>query len=561
MALQNCSIWPMKTFLTDTYYIPDYQREYSWEENEWGDFWDDLEFTQNDPVKAQHFFGQVVVHNDCEAKEPQKYIIDGQQRTVTSVIFLRAMRQFVDEIYSATQDDEAGDILDEIKQCVGNATKTNKLHLVIGEQDREYFQESIQKSYPNETVVQKKKSRERMRKAFFFFHKKLQEVLENCGTDTQNRIECLADYYDAFAKRFNILYMEATKLDEAFAIFETLNARGKDLETADLLKNYIFRESKDITWCQKTWNNMMTTLDGADPTKYIRYFWNSRYNFVRDKELYRKIGKEQDFQGPRGCKTLLSLLDKYAPYYHAMTAPDDDATFQSGVLLQSLRTLKTLKARSFYPIILAMEQTEEFGKDEKALEIVVGQIERFVFCNLTICGKATGQIERLFAEIARKIYNGELDNTDAICAKMREQMVTNEEFQSAFSVWSASKSEKEIVRYIFTQIHKLLDKNMEIDLDSSKVHVEHIMPVDTSQWSVDEETHETYLWRLGNLMLLSGSINISISNKPFSEKKGRYADSKIEPNKEVSELNQWGTAEIEERQKRLCALALQIWKK
>lgn len=102
---------------------------------------------------------------------------------------------------------------------------------------------------------------------------------------------------------------------------------------------------------------------------------------------------------------------------------------------------------------------------------------------------------------------------------------------------------------------------MEIELDSSKVHVEHIMPADASQWDVDEETHETYLWRLGNLMLLSGSINISISNKPFAEKKGRYADSKIEPNKEVSEVDQWGMAEIEERQKKLCALALQIWKK
>lgn len=222
----------MKTFLADTYHIPDYQREYSWEENEWGDFWDDLEFTKSDPIKAQHFFGQVVVHNDCEGKEPQKYIIDGQQRTVTSVIFLRAMRLFVDEIYSTTQDDEAGDILDEIKQCVGNATKTNKLHLVIGEQDREYFQESIQKNYPDEATAQKKKSRERMRKAFLFFRKKLEDALENCGEDTQNRIECLADYFDAFAKRFNILYMEATKLDEAFAIFETLNARGKDLETA-----------------------------------------------------------------------------------------------------------------------------------------------------------------------------------------------------------------------------------------------------------------------------------------------------------------------------------------
>lgn len=39
--------------------------------------------------------------------------------------------------------------------------------------------------------------------------------------------------------------MEVTKLDEAFVIFETLNARGKDFEMEDILKNYIFSKSKN----------------------------------------------------------------------------------------------------------------------------------------------------------------------------------------------------------------------------------------------------------------------------------------------------------------------------
>lgn len=82
MALQNCSIWNMKTYLGETYFIPDYQREYSWEADELGDFWDDLVATKKDPDMAPHFFGQVVVHHDEQAK----YIIDGQQRTITSAL-------------------------------------------------------------------------------------------------------------------------------------------------------------------------------------------------------------------------------------------------------------------------------------------------------------------------------------------------------------------------------------------------------------------------------------------------------------------------------------------
>ena len=91
MALQNCSIWDMRTFLGNTYRIPDYQREYSWEEDELGDFWDDLESTRQDSDQAPHFFGQIVVHHDGK----EKYIIDGQQRTITSVIFFAVAIPFL----------------------------------------------------------------------------------------------------------------------------------------------------------------------------------------------------------------------------------------------------------------------------------------------------------------------------------------------------------------------------------------------------------------------------------------------------------------------------------
>lgn len=55
MALQNCSIWTMQTFLGNTYHIPDYQREYAWEADELSDFWDDLELTKNGNDEMPHF--------------------------------------------------------------------------------------------------------------------------------------------------------------------------------------------------------------------------------------------------------------------------------------------------------------------------------------------------------------------------------------------------------------------------------------------------------------------------------------------------------------------------
>lgn len=73
----------MEDFLNKTYYIPNYQRKYSWEDDELTDFLSDMESILDSNQK--HFFGQIVVHDDQGANK--KYIIDGQQRTITSVIF------------------------------------------------------------------------------------------------------------------------------------------------------------------------------------------------------------------------------------------------------------------------------------------------------------------------------------------------------------------------------------------------------------------------------------------------------------------------------------------
>ncbi len=557
MALQNCSIWDMKTYLGNTYHIPDYQREYSWEAAELSDFWDDLESTKNDSDGTTHFFGQMVIHKD----KTDKYIIDGQQRTVTSVIFLRALQLFYEDIFLKTKSADADEKRTDITSlCLGRYTsKANKLHLILNEPDRDYFRTAIQLGEPNYEAKAKKKSHERMRKAFIFFFDHIKSSLADYSeADVDGKIDCLDQYYDAFLFRFNVLYMEATKLEEAFVIFETLNACGKDLETSDLLKNYIFSQSKDIALAQTKWTSMINILDKADPTKYIRHFWNSSENFTRDKELYRAISKH--IATPKSSKAFLNSLEKYAPIYHAMAYPGEDTPFQSKKLIQSLRALKILKARSFYPVVLAMEQSDrQFTEDD--LAYVVGTIEAYMLRNFAICGKVANQSERFFAATAKSIYDGTLDDVETICDKVKEQMVSDEEFEGSFSTWTASNSQKELVRYILSRIHRLLDRNLELNPDTSEVHIEHIMPVDCTQWTVDPAIHDDYLWRLGNLALLSGPLNQSISNKPFAEKKAGYAASKIEPNSRLSLYSEWGASEITNRQKELAKYALKIWKK
>ena len=557
MALQNCAIETMNTFLNNTYFIPNYQREYSWEDVELSDFWDDLNATKEARDSADHFFGQIVVHNDEHSKK--KYIIDGQQRTITSTIFMRTLQYFYDVLYKETNSQRADYKKSDIASIhIGRylSPSNNKLHLHLGELDNDYFRDIIQLGIPVGTTKVKKKSHERLRKAYIFFYDRISPQIDSVS-DIEDKLDILDEYYDTFTEHFSVLYMEATKLDEAFVIFETLNARGKELETADLLKNFVFSQTKDISQAQAQWNAMVNALDRADPTKYIRHFWNATNNFTREKDLYRSISKS--ISSPRASKELLKNLAIHAQCYHDITTPSDNVAFTDSGLINSLISLKTLKASSFYPIIIAIQQAPN-PFSEANIRTVVQAIETYVFRNFTICGKVANKSEVIFATIAKEIYDGKLDTVDLIVDRIKEEMVSDKEFHDAFGVWAGTKSTKETIRYILRKIHKHLDHTNEINIDNTEVHIEHIMPEDNTIWMVPSDIHEDYLWRLGNLALLSGPINRSISNKDFDTKKSRYLSSKIDPNKEIANNPVWTPSEIDARQNLFADYALLIWK-
>ena len=87
------------------------------------------------------------------------------------------------------------------------------------------------------------------------------------------------------------------------------------------------------------------------------------------------------------------------------------------------------------------------------------------------------------------------------------------------------------------------------------------MPQDKTKWpQITDEIHEKYLWKLGNLCLLSGVLNVDISNKPFDFKKeNAYKLSVIKPNNELLSYTDWNETSIKDRQLKLLNYVKQIW--
>ena len=154
MALQNYAIEPMKTFLDGQYSIPNYQREYSWEENEIQDFLNDLEDTCANPSTI-HFFGQIVVHNDEDSQT--KFIIDAQQRTITSMIFVHSLQLLYENLYFTTQYHPASKKEVLLSNYVGEYSDEEKsLHLILSEADNPYFIQTITARQPSDSKETKK---------------------------------------------------------------------------------------------------------------------------------------------------------------------------------------------------------------------------------------------------------------------------------------------------------------------------------------------------------------------------------------------------------------------
>ena len=68
MAIQSATKENLKTFLSNIYYIPMNQREYSWEQAQLEDFWEDFKSVINNQDR-KHFFGQIVIYDDNKKKQ------------------------------------------------------------------------------------------------------------------------------------------------------------------------------------------------------------------------------------------------------------------------------------------------------------------------------------------------------------------------------------------------------------------------------------------------------------------------------------------------------------
>lgn len=554
LSIKNFAFQTVEAYLSAmNYSVPDYQREFSWnKETEIDDFWTDLVSLIEDS-RSEHFLGQIVVHNYNE--DEKFYIIDGQQRTATIVIFLSVMRDLFEKIYKSSKLKKAHSRSDDITlKYIGRYDEDdNELKLNLGKTNNEYFKKNIQ-IYEENRVLDKtdNPSNKKIYDAYVFFISKLNEKIDKLDND-EAKYNVLFKYYDSLLKKFKVMYVETTDINEAFIIFETLNARGKELETADLLKNHIFRMGgRKTESIQRNWEKMIETLGNIDPTKLIRHYWNSRNTFAREKDLYKNI-RQTIINESQSSKLSEELLNA-SEVYKSLNAPMDDHFFNNSIM-EILISLKTMGAQSFYPIALSMVSKRYSDTDKLK---VFKMIEVLVFKNFVIGRQVANKYEILFAQIAKSISSLDSYTADQAVLDIKNSIVSDTEFLNSFSIYSTKT--KPIIRYILTKINNSYSSEIKTSIDYQNINIEHIMPQKITEWkNISKKEHEEFLWRLGNLTLLGSEYNKKISNKAFPEKKKMYEKSKIQITSQLCKYDAWTINSIQKRQDELGKIALKVW--
>ena len=101
--------------------------------------------------------------------------------------------------------------------------------------------------------------------------------------------------------------------------------------------------------------------------------------------------------------------------------------------------------------------------------------------------------------------------------------------------------------------------------DEKKVNLEHVLPESNptawrSAFSASAEPVD-YVYRVGNLTLLTTKVNRDAADKSFADKKSIALDgSRIEINEFFKNVSAWGDRQIEQRQDALAKAALEVWK-
>lgn len=515
-------------FLTNNKFtVPPYQRSYTWKE-EAIEFFEDI--IKASEKETEYFIGPMVLSEESE----NKYIvIDGQQRLVSVSIMLAAMRDLCIhfDIRAPYQPERNyGDKIDEkyLKKEIHPYTppdysvKPNRI-------DEELFNKIIdikssilekEKTIKEKLKEKRYESWKNMWNAYKTIYNLLKDKIEKRKSDKE-REAIITNLLKTLDEKIKIVLIDVESEDDAYLVFETLNARGLKLAPVDLIKNYLFSLLKDEKLIEKydiIWSSFLSNVSERELTMIIRYYLIYKYEFLREKELFRKI--KTYVTDKERSMSFIQMIEQFINHYLRIINPSR-VYWRYEEIVDWLEDLHILRITQHIPILFALiekygENTRDIMKKLRPLYIML--IRR------SICRKLPSEVERQLENICKSVKENDFSTYREIIKKLNPG---NEEVKENLVGYEfRTTKERHFAKVLLRIFNNSYTRETRTNRDLT---LEHIFPESRKS----NLSNPSLVYKIGNLTLLLENQNIDAGNEDFSYKRSYYEASKLPINQEL----------------------------
>jgi len=595
--------------------VPLFQRAYVWErEKQWEPLWEDIQRQANahmehsDPRTIRtHFLGAIVINlASVQGRSVARAdVIDGQQRLITLQLFLAALRD-VAKVYDSHPDD-IGTFTRHTENPIQEKASNEAFKVWPTNSDREAFGKTMRSGSLQKVLEHfgPKDSLPRIPAAYAFFYDAVANYIAETASLDERRERILA-LRQALQGSLQLVVIELESSDDSQMIFETLNARGQPLLPSDLIRNFVFMQAASASEkeSEELYRAYWAEFDEAlhDDGRNEKRFWHQderQGRLVRPRiDLfiyhYLTMKTERDirignlfeefkswWQGPDNSNVASFLADlrRYATLYRGITLPT--GSDRMSVLAGRLSALDTSTVHPLLLYVAGLSDTDlpQNGRDRIAEDLESYLVRRFV------AGLTPKNYNRFFLVLLAKakdaIRHGN-DLTETIRIELMRSVEPtsiwpdNAAFRRGWlanPIYVASRSDRSAMVLNALNADMFTTKNEMVV--PKRLTVEHLLPQNGSiedypyapmpkdEEDISPETRRRRLMHtIGNLTLLTGSLNTSISNGAFSAKKAAIVDDsdlRLNAWMRTDERTTWDETDILQRGGKLFEHALRIW--
>ena len=543
--------------------IPPWQREYVWqvgESGEVGELLSDLrEFAES--KSPEYWLGSVIL---CEEPHGSKnyWLIDGQQRSLTLLIFIMAAKKYMVNHKLLIPGNEIHARL--LTLCSDSVSATPSGYTARISMDRGKADSILQSIYVWSGLADDQKGSELLEERDNWTQ--TQRNLANVAdwiygqfTDKKKWVtdDKFVDFIEKILYNVKIVELHLPTIQDALTVFDRINNRGADLNSSDLIKNRIFQHAtdEDFSEISENWRLMRRTLSASsltrlkDPTYLLRTLAIIRQGAEKSysdetlkrgtKITYNEVSKfwsdrldpkqkNNSRLAPIKSEELVSELLECSRWLSDLS--NEKLPHSKSLILKDLYFSRYLKIVQHYPMLLAGRHLSE-----EAFALLVKQVHaRTAYYFLS--GERTQDFEKMVPEWTFDIAALSSSAKPTDLRKVYENYQITEkgfsELEQSMFLWSYKDgTDKKKIRAVLSQLSRTLDGLCGKELRKSpEAYFEAAKKGSKFGWDLDHiearrsDPKDSVYHSIGNLVLLHPIDNRSKGKSKSVDKEANYSE-------------------------------------